>query len=258
MNRSCTSGSARRSRASEPRSSSDTPITRVEMDSSLDQLVDQVGWMPMARSEYSSTTSRVTAGVTFGLPSRSPPDPAAQHERPGPLGHREPGRPHLALELAEQVGHRAAAQLLHVPADRLRLVGHRGAGPGAARRSARAARPARPAPRPVRSRSSPSATRRRIASTDCRDDSVGCAVNTGRSSARASTSCTSARNDVAGRLRRPAAPSAGAAAPRPWAPAAQLARPVPLLGDVGQLEVLGERPGQRDRGAGVQAGEQRG
>ena len=38
----------------------------------------------------------------------------------------------------------------------------------------------------------------------------------------------------------------------------ELARPVPLLGDVGQLEVLGERPGQRDGGAGVQAGEQPG
>ena len=36
----------------------------------------------------------------------------------------------------------------------------------------------------------------------------------------------------------------------------ELAGAVPLLGDVGQLEVLGERPGQRDGGAGVQAGQQ--
>ena len=42
-------------------------------------------------------------------------------------------------------------------------------------------------------RSSASPTRRSTRSTDWRDDSVGCAVNTGRSSSRSRASCTSAR-----------------------------------------------------------------
>ena len=52
--------------------------------------------------------------------------PAAQDERAGVLGEREPGGAHLAVELAQQVGHGTAAELLHVPAHGAGLVGDGG------------------------------------------------------------------------------------------------------------------------------------
>ena len=82
--------------------------------------------MRSARSAFSATTSRVTSGVTNGLPSRSPPT----HE-PSTSGRASSGTVNPAARTSRSNSPTSSGtvlrrQLLQVPADRARLVGDRG------------------------------------------------------------------------------------------------------------------------------------
>jgi hypothetical protein len=72
-NRVLTSGSASRSLARLADRSSDTPRSRRDTDTSLIKSSSASSTARMPCSCCSSRTSRVTFGVTYGLPSRSPP-----------------------------------------------------------------------------------------------------------------------------------------------------------------------------------------
>ena len=144
-----------------------------------------------ARSEYSSSTSRVTAGVTLGLPSRSPPTQQPRVSGRALSGTVKPAARTSRSNAPSRSGtaERPSCSMYHpIARASSATVGLPGRSSSVCQSSSTsAASSSSEAPR-----SSPSATRRTMASTDCREDSVGCAVNTGRSSARASTSCTCA------------------------------------------------------------------
>ena len=148
--------------------------------------------MRSARSAFSATTSRVTCGVTNGLPSRSPPT----HD-PSTSGRASSGTVNPAARASRSNSPTSWGTVLRASCSRYQptaLASSETIGlPGRIssvchRRSTSAATSSSSAPR-----SSASPTRRSTRSTDCRDDSVGCAVNTGRSSRRSSAVCTSAR-----------------------------------------------------------------
>jgi hypothetical protein len=136
--------------------------------------------------------------------------PAAQHQRAGGVGQREAGGARLALQLAEQVGHRVAASCsMYQPMARASsaTVGLPGRSSSVCHSSStrRGEPDRRRPPRPARRRpgaGSPAPT--------AANASVGCAVNTGRSSAGRGRRLTSSRLGAT-----PTAARSGAAAPGP-------------------------------------------
>ena len=148
--------------------------------------------MRSARSAFSATTARVTSGVTKGLPSRSPPT----HD-PSTSGRASSGTVNPTARASRSNSPTSWGTVLRASCSRYQPIALASSAtvglPGRIssvchRRSTSPATSSSSAPR-----SSASPTRRSTRSTDWRDDSVGCAVNTGRSSSSSRASSTSAR-----------------------------------------------------------------
>ena len=166
-----------------------------------------------------------------------------------------PDAAQLGVEVVEHAGQHGAGELIEVVRDRPGLVDRRRlAGAQLVGQPEQVDELGEPAAGRPRDRCSRSAIRRRVASTDCREASVGCAVNTGRSSvrgrmpsrrSRSSSECEPLDEAV---QRTPVAQAAGG----------QLPRAVQLLGDVRQLEERRERARQHHGRRHVEPGQQLG
>ena len=217
----------------------------------------------MPCSCWISSTSRVTAGGHVRVAVAVAADPGAEGQRPRGRrqvdaepaaawrrGRRAPAarRRRRGREVVDGVAGLVARvgpghpQLVGLP-QHVDQLGDPGVGPGGVVRVGPVQRGPGGQPRPARRR-----WPRSLVRIDRRAASVGWAVKTGRmASRRAAAAISSAgtprSRDQAGGPVQPAA--LGGALP------AQLPGPVHLLGDVGQVEVGGERAGQLGRGADV-------
>ena len=207
--------------------------SRWTTDRSLRQLVDQrrrCAAMPC--SCWSISTSRVTSGVTFGLPSRSPPIQVPKVSGRAVGGSSTPSARQLGRRGRRARRRPRRRQVVEVVDGVAGLVGGSGRSSrsssvcqsrsmtSASRRSCRRGR------RRLPGVSSSSATARSLVRIERRAASVGWAVNTGRTASRATASAQLARRQPGGLIRvgglgQPAALAGplGRAARGPGAPA---------------------------------------
>ena len=103
-------------------SSSEIPTIAVEFESAWVSRSTRPTSLRNPSSCWISSTSLVTAGVTAGLPSRSPPTQRAEAQDGGREVEHDAVTRELVVEVLEERGHRAVVELGQVVEDVLGLV----------------------------------------------------------------------------------------------------------------------------------------